>query len=90
MPTATATVVIGAERICIEIELYLTLIYMLVESLRGEDDLIYRAMESNGPELAAILVDTVARLMEKSVKGFPVKKVIATSRNAWLLTSMLR
>ncbi|KAI8056793.1 hypothetical protein BDF22DRAFT_667946 [Syncephalis plumigaleata] len=76
MPTATATVVIGAERICIEIELYLTLIYMLIESLRNEHDLIYKAMEKNGPELAAILVDTVARLMEKSVKGFPVKKLL--------------
>jgi hypothetical protein len=44
MPTATATVVIGAERICIEIELYITLIYMLIESLRNQSDLIYKIM----------------------------------------------
>ncbi|KAI9594357.1 hypothetical protein BDF19DRAFT_497162 [Syncephalis fuscata] len=87
MPTATATVVIGAERICIEIELYLTLIYMLVESLRTHSTtLIYDAMAKNGPELAAVLVDTVARLMERSVKGFPVKKLLLTLWKVILVT----
>ncbi|RKP10702.1 hypothetical protein THASP1DRAFT_27500 [Thamnocephalis sphaerospora] len=86
MPTATATVVVGAERICVEIELYLTLIYMLIESLRDEGTVIYDTLVDIGAPLAAMLLDTVARLMEKSVKGFPVKKLLLTLWKVMLAT----
>jgi hypothetical protein len=40
----TSNMVVGAEKICMEIEQYLTLIYMLIESLRDQGTLIYDAL----------------------------------------------
>ena len=56
----------------------LTLVYYYIETTDCIEDveLIRQQISDNTPYLPQLLFDMVAKLMERSTKGFPVKKLL--------------
>ncbi|RKP13938.1 hypothetical protein BJ684DRAFT_19611 [Piptocephalis cylindrospora] len=83
-PSANA-VYTSAERSCAEIELLITLLYFLIETERHTKERLDGIQETYLP-LTILLFQMVSRLMERSKKGFPVKKLLLTLWKTLLIT----
>ncbi|KAI3617311.1 hypothetical protein CBS9595_003220 [Malassezia furfur] len=63
------------EEINVEVTVHFAQLYTLLEMLRG-DDALGEALMALDPPLPVFLFRLVANLREKSIKGFPVKKLV--------------
>lgn len=63
------------EEINVEVTVHFAQLYTILEMLRG-DDALSEALMALDPPLPVFLFRLVANLREKSIKGFPVKKLV--------------
>ncbi|WFD44086.1 Factor arrest protein 11 [Malassezia psittaci] len=73
------------EEINVEVTVHFAQLYSILEMLRGDNELS-EALMALDPPLTEFLFQLVANLREKSIKGFPVKKLVLVLWKSLLAT----
>ncbi|WFC99531.1 Factor arrest protein 11 [Malassezia yamatoensis] len=73
------------EEINVEVTVHFAQLYSILEMLRGENELS-EALMALDPPVTEFLFQLVANLREKSIKGFPVKKLVLVLWKSLLAT----